>query len=97
LGNEDNAFLEAWNLNVKNQNLILINNNTLAQLVIGYVFNDHPEIAFEIEPQELLRDLRFYAVNHQIDYDKYLEHHWRVIGKYERIMQMNWRLHIWAR
>jgi hypothetical protein len=72
LGNEDNAFLEAWNLNVKNQNLILINNNTLAQLVIGYVYNDHPEIAFEIEPQELLRDLRFYAVNHQIDYDKYL-------------------------
>jgi energy-coupling factor transporter ATP-binding protein EcfA2 len=72
LGNENNAFLEAWKSNVKNQNLILINNNTFAQLVIGYVFNHRGEIDFEIEPQELLRDLRFYAVNHQIDYDKYL-------------------------
>ncbi|MDQ6865618.1 MAG: hypothetical protein M3044_17545 [Thermoproteota archaeon] len=72
LGNENNEFLEAWELNVKNQNRMVINNNTLATLLIGYAFNDRPEIAFEIEPQELLRDLRFYAVNHQIDYDKYL-------------------------
>jgi energy-coupling factor transporter ATP-binding protein EcfA2 len=72
LGNKNNEFLEAWKSNVKNQNLILINNNTLAQLVIGYVFNHRVEIDFEIEPQELLRDLRIYAVNHQIDYDKYL-------------------------
>jgi hypothetical protein len=34
--------------------------------------NDRPEIDFEIEPQELLRDLRIYAMNHGIDYDKYL-------------------------
>ena len=72
LGNEDNAFLEAWKLNVENQNQIVINNNTLATLLIGYAFNDRPEIDFEIEPQELLRDLRIYAMNHGIDYDKYL-------------------------
>jgi hypothetical protein len=72
LGNEDNAFLEAWKLNVENQNQIVINNNTLATLLIGSAFNDRPEIDFEIEPQELLRDLRIYAMNHGIDYDKYL-------------------------
>ena len=72
LGNEDNAFLEAWNLNVENQNQIVINNSSLATLLIGYAFNDRPEIDFEIEPQELLRDLRIYAMNHGIDYDKYL-------------------------
>ena len=47
LGNEDNAFLEAWKLNVENQNQIVINNNTLATL-IGYAFNDRPEVDFEI-------------------------------------------------
>jgi hypothetical protein len=72
LGNEKNEFLEAWKLNVENQNLILINNNTLAQLVIGYVFNKRAEIEFEIEPQELLKDLRIHAINHGISYDKYL-------------------------
>ena len=72
MGNEDNAFLEAWRLNVENQNQIVINNNTLATLLIGYAFNDRPEIDFEIEPQDLLRDLRIYAMNHGIDYDKYL-------------------------
>jgi hypothetical protein len=72
LGNEKNEFLEAWKLNVENQNQIVINNNTLATLLIGYAFNDRPEIDFEIEPQELLRDLRIYAMNHGIDYDKYL-------------------------
>jgi hypothetical protein len=72
LGNEENAFLEAWKLNVENQNLIVINNNTLATLLLGYALNDRPEIDFEIEPQELLRDLRIYAMNNAIDYDKYL-------------------------
>ncbi len=72
LGNEDNAFLEAWKLNVENQNQIVINNNTLATLLIGYAFNDRPESDFEIEPQELLKDLRIYAMNNGIDYDKYL-------------------------
>jgi len=67
LGNEDNAFLEAWRLNVENQNQIVINNNTLATLLIGYAFNDRPEIDFEIEPQELLKDLRIYAMNNGID------------------------------
>jgi hypothetical protein len=72
LGNEDNDFLDSWKLNVENQNLMVINNNTLANLLIGYGFNDHPEMNFEIEPQELLRDLRIYAMNHGIDYDKFL-------------------------
>ncbi|PWU79461.1 MAG: hypothetical protein DLM72_17210 [Candidatus Nitrosopolaris wilkensis] len=63
LGNEDNAYLEAWKLNVENQNQIVINNNTLATLLIGYAFNDRPEIDFEIEPQDLLKDLRIYAMN----------------------------------
>ena len=72
MGNEDNAFLEAWRLNVENQNQIVINNNTLATLLIGYAFNDRPESDFEIEPQELLKDLRIYAMNNGIDYDKYL-------------------------
>ncbi len=71
LGNEDNAFLEAWKLKVENQNLIVINNNTLAQLLIGYVF-ERLEIDFEIEPQQLLNDLKIYAINHGISYDKYL-------------------------
>jgi len=72
LGNENNAFLEAWKSNVENQNQIVINNNTLATLLIGYVFNARPEIDFDIEPQELLKDLRIYAMNNGIDYDKYL-------------------------
>jgi hypothetical protein len=71
LGNEDNAFLEAWKLNVENQNLMVINNNTLAQLLIGYVF-ERPEIEFETQPYELLNDLKIYAINHGISYDKYL-------------------------
>jgi hypothetical protein len=51
LGNKNNAFLEAWKLNVENQNLMVINNNTLAQADIGYVFK-RPEIDFEVEPTD---------------------------------------------
>jgi hypothetical protein len=57
---------------LKSKNLIVITNNTLAQLVIGYVFNNRAEIDFEIEPQQLLNALKIYAINHGISYDKYL-------------------------
>jgi len=55
LGNKDNEFLGAWKRNVENQNLIIINNSSLAQLLIKYAFNERQELEFEIEPTDLLR------------------------------------------
>ena len=40
--------------------------------VFLFAFNDLLGTDFEIEPQELLKDLRIYAMNHGIDYDKFL-------------------------
>lgn len=74
IGNENNAFLDAWSKNIKTQNLFIIQNHSLASLLISYAFNDRPETEFEIEPQELLKGIREHAVSKGIDYqyDKYL-------------------------
>jgi hypothetical protein len=74
LGNENNAFLKAWQQNIETQNLTVIRNNSLAGLVISYAFNERAEIDFEIEPQDLLTALRTHAYAKGIDYDfdKYL-------------------------
>jgi hypothetical protein len=74
IGNENNAFLDAWNKNIKTQNLFIIQNHSLAGLLISYAFNVRQEIEFEIEPQELLKDIREHANSKGIEYqyDKYL-------------------------
>ena len=71
VGNDENAFLKAWRQNVENQNLIVINNNTLAQLLIGYAFNERQELEFDIEPEDLLNAIKIYAINKRIDYHDY--------------------------
>jgi hypothetical protein len=74
IGNKDNEFLRAWQLNTETQNLMVIRNNSLAGLAISYAFNERTEIEFEIEPQDLLTALRTHAYAKGIDYDfdKYL-------------------------
>jgi hypothetical protein len=74
IGNRPNAFLDAWKKNVETQNLIVLNNNSLAGLLISYAFNDRQDIEFEIQPYELLEDLKRHAAGKGIDYehDKYL-------------------------
>jgi hypothetical protein len=74
IGNENNAFLDAWKKNVETQNLVIIQNHSLASLLISYAFNVRPETEFEIEPQELFKGIREHANSKGIDYqyDKYL-------------------------
>jgi hypothetical protein len=67
IGNEDNVFLEAWNQNTHQQNINVIQNNPLAGLLIDYVFNHHDQIEFLIEPSQLFRNLKRYAIENQID------------------------------
>ena len=73
IGNENNAFLDAWKKNVETQNLVIIQNHSLASLLISYAFN-RPETEFEIEPQELHKGIREHAIAKGIDYqyDRYL-------------------------
>lgn len=72
LGNQPNEFLKAWKQNVENQNLIVLNNNNLAQLLIKYAFNERRELEFEIEPEELLGMIKINAINQGGGYDKSL-------------------------
>lgn len=67
IGNEDNAFLKAWNRNTHQQNINVIENNPLAGLLIDYVFNRHDQIEFLIEPTQLHLNMKSYATEKQID------------------------------
>lgn len=68
LGYDKGEFLKAWKLNTETQNLAVIHNNSLATLVIKYVFNKRPEMEFSIEPEDLLKELKGYADDICIDY-----------------------------
>jgi hypothetical protein len=68
LGHHKGEFLKAWKLNAETQNLAVIHNNSLATLVIKYVFNKRPEMEFSIEPEDLLKELKDYADDIGIDY-----------------------------
>jgi hypothetical protein len=68
LGYDKGEFLKAWKLNTETQNLAVIHNNSLATLVIKYVFNKRPEIEFSVEPEDLLKELKGYADDIGIDY-----------------------------
>lgn len=80
LGNKDNEFVNAWMKNVQNQNQAAIDNNPLAQLMIGYVFetlagkanaaNSAKIGPLDTEPETLLQDLRIYAARRGIEYRK---------------------------
>lgn len=47
LGNNDNEFLKAWELNVKNQNQACGDSNTFIQLMIGFIYEQQNEIKLE--------------------------------------------------
>jgi hypothetical protein len=68
LGHDKGEFLNAWKLNTETQNLAVIHNNSLATLVIKYVFNKRSEMEFNIEPEDLLKELKDYADDIGIDY-----------------------------
>jgi hypothetical protein len=68
LGYGKGEFLKAWKLNAETQNLAVIHNNSLAILVIKYVFNKRPEKEFSIEPEDLLKELKIFADHIRIDY-----------------------------
>ena len=55
-------------MNTETQNLAVIHNNSLATLVIKYVFNKRPEMEFSVEPEDLLKELKDYADDIGIDY-----------------------------
>ncbi|MGB6532440.1 MAG: hypothetical protein WBF33_30435, partial [Candidatus Nitrosopolaris sp.] len=69
LGNVKNAFVEAWMLNVQNQNQVSIDNSLLAQLVIGHIF-EQQQNPINIEPQKLFKEIKSYAVKQGIEYRK---------------------------
>ena len=46
LGNTPGEFMKAWKLNVDNQSLMVIQNNSLAQLLLSYSFEDTAERQF---------------------------------------------------
>jgi hypothetical protein len=67
IGNQENEFLKAWRKNTHQQNVNVLQNNPLAGLLIDYVFNQHDQIEFRIEPAQLFVNLRSYAIGKQID------------------------------
>ena len=74
LGNAKGEFMKAWKLNVDNQSLMVIENNSLAQLLLSYSFEYTAEKQFLSEPQELLGSIKSHAFSKNIDYNdnKYL-------------------------
>ena len=68
LGYDKNEFLEAWDINKETQSYAVIRNNSFAVLLIKYAFNKRCELEFEIEPHDLLKELRLYASEIGIDY-----------------------------
>ena len=69
LGNAPGEFMKAWKLNVDNQSLMVIQNNSLAQLLLSYSFEYTTERQFLSEPQELLGSIKSYAFSKNIDYN----------------------------
>lgn len=49
------------------KNVNVLQNNPLAGLLTDYVFNQHDQIEFQIEPTQLFVNLRSYAIGKQID------------------------------
>lgn len=74
LGNENGEFLKAWQLNVDCQGFMVIQNNSLAQLLLNYSFEHRDETEYLVEPQQLLNNLKSYANTKNIEYsdNKYL-------------------------
>jgi hypothetical protein len=60
---------DAWMLNVQNQSQVTIDNNPLAQLMIGWTF-EQPQNPIIEEPEKILRNLKAYAAKYSIDYCK---------------------------
>jgi hypothetical protein len=69
LGYDKNEFVDAWELNKETQSYALIRNNSLAILLIKYAFNKRPEPEFAIEPDDLLKELKTFAVEIGVDYN----------------------------
>jgi hypothetical protein len=70
LGNENNEFLKAWEKNVENQNKTVLENNTFANVLSGYVENntDYKENGkLSHTPEELFKALKIYAASEGID------------------------------
>jgi hypothetical protein len=68
LGYDKNEFLEAWRINRETQSYSVIQNNSLAILLIKCAFNERYELEFAIEPDDLLKDLKFFAAKTGVDY-----------------------------
>lgn len=68
LGYDKNEFLDAWNLNKETQSYAVIRNNSFAILLIKYAFNKRHETEFSIEPEDLLKNLRSFAEEIDVDY-----------------------------
>ncbi|MGC2571073.1 MAG: hypothetical protein WA364_06130 [Candidatus Nitrosopolaris sp.] len=68
LGYDKNEFIKAWESNTETQHLSVIYNDSLATLVIKYAFNKRSEKEFGMEPDELLKELKSYASETDVDY-----------------------------
>lgn len=69
LGNPKGLFLKDWKLNVETQSMTVIANDSLATLFVRYAYNKRvTESGFELQPAEMLRELRLYADEIGMDY-----------------------------
>jgi hypothetical protein len=71
IGNGDNEFLDAWYVNVQQQNVTVVQNNTFAGLLVDYVFNFHySQDEIRIEPMQLYSDLQDRANYRKLDINR---------------------------
>jgi hypothetical protein len=69
LGYSKNEFLDAWRINKETQSYAVVRSNSLAILLVKYAFNKRSETEFSIEPDDLLKDLKLFAAEMDIDYN----------------------------